>query len=109
MTAAILLVLAILMSVAVFQPGGPDFLRVSVATVNAHTVTVLEVLSVMTVLVVMVAFRGAIAIAGAALLVLWSVWAFNVIRIDSMAAVAMAAFVILLGGIAHIVSAWAKH
>ena len=108
MLAVVLLVLALLWSAAVLQPGGLDFLRVSVYSVNGQVVTVLHALTALALLCVMAAFRGAVAVTGVLLFVLWGLSIVGVVQIQGVPVAALAVLVIILGGVVQVMSHWAK-
>ena len=55
------------MAVAVVQPGGLDFLRVSLFTLNGHVLTIIDALIAIVIVGTMAAFRGGVALTGATL------------------------------------------
>jgi hypothetical protein len=109
MLAALLLLLALLWAVAVVQPGGLNFLRVSLFTLNGQIITVLDSLIAIVILGVMAAFRGPIAITGAALFALWGLSIFGYVQIQGVPVALLAVLVIILGGVIQLMSHWARH
>lgn len=108
MLAALLLVLALLWAVAVLQPGGLDFLRVSLFSLNGHVLRIVDALMAIAILGVMAAFRGAIAMTGAALLLLWGLSIFGFVQIQGVPVAALAVLVIILGGVVQLMAHWAQ-
>ena len=108
MLAAILLVLALLWALAVIRPGGMDFLRVSVFSLNGHVLTILDALIAIAIVGVMAAFRGPVAITGAALFVLWGLCLFGYLQIQGVPVAALAVLVIILGGVVQLMAHWAR-
>ena len=108
MPAALLLVLALLWAIAVIRPGGLDFLRVSVFSLNGHVLTVLDAMMAIAMVIVMAAFRGPIAVTGAALFVLWGLSIFGFVQIQGMPVAALAVLVIILGGVVQLMAHWAR-
>ena len=108
MLPALLLVLALLWAVAAVQPGGFDFLRVSLFSLNGHVLTVLDALIAIAILGVMAAFRGAVALTGVALFVLWGLSIFGFVRIQGVPVAMLAVLVIILGGVIQLMSHWAR-
>ena len=108
MLAALLLLLALLWALAVVQPGGLDFLRVSLFSLNGHVLTVLDALIAIAILGVMAAFRGPIAVTGAALFALWGLSIFGFVQIEGVPVALLAVLVIILGGVIQLMSHWAR-
>jgi hypothetical protein len=108
MLAAILLVLALLWAIAVVQPGGLDFLRVSLVTLNGQVLTIIDALIAIVIVGTMAAFRGAVALTGAALFVLFGLSIFGYVHIQGVPVAALAVLVIILGGVVQLMSHWAR-
>lgn len=108
MFAAILLVLTALWLVAVLQPGGIDFVRVSVFSFNGRTLTVLDALIAAALLGVMAWLRGAVAVAGVLLFVLWGMSVLGYVRIEGVPLAALAVLVVILGGVVQVMGHWAR-
>jgi len=108
MLAAILVVLTALWIVAVAQPGGTDFVRVSFLSLNGRMLTVLDVLMAAALLGVMAALRGAVAVAGILLFTLWGMSVFGYVRIEGVPVAALAVLVVILGGVVQAMGHWAR-
>ena len=108
MLAAILVVLTLLWIVAVVQPGGTDFLRVSIASPAGHRLTVLDALMAAALLGVMAWLRGAVAIAGVLLFVLWGMSVLGYVRIEGVPVAALAVLVVIVGGAVQVIGHWAR-
>jgi len=108
MLPAILLILTILWIVAVLQPGGTDFVRVSVFSLNGRTLTVLDALIAAALLGVMAWLRGAVAIAGVLLFVLWGMSVLGYVRVEGVPVAALAVLVMILGGVVQVMGHWAR-
>jgi hypothetical protein len=104
----ILLLLAVLWATAIVQPGGTDFLRVSVTSLNGHLLTVLDALIGIVLLGVMAALRGFAIVAGIILFMLWGLSVLGYVRIEGIPVAALAVLVVILGGVVQTISHWAK-
>ena len=101
---AFVLVLAMLWALTFAQPGGADFLKVTVFQRGATIVRAIDVLTGLAIVGLMVTMRGPLSLTAAALLVLWLLTLLGIPRIAGVDLGPIIVLVIVMGATVHIVT-----